>query len=128
MYTFLDQRGNSLSLRPRSDSELCPRGIQHGLFHNAQVRLWYMGPMFRYERPQKGRYRQFHQFGIEAFGWVGPDIDAEVIALGARLWKMLGIDQGVTLQVNSLGDAETRARYRENLVSYFKTISKRSGP
>ena len=120
MYTFLDQRGNSLSLRPEATASCVRAGIQHGLFHNAQVRLWYMGPMFRYERPQKGRYRQFHQFGIEAFGWVGPDIDAEVIALGAKLWKMLGIDQGVTLQVNSLGDAETRARYRENLVSYFK--------
>ena len=120
MYTFLDQRGNSLSLRPEATASCVRAGLQHGLFHNAQVRLWYMGPMFRYERPQKGRYRQFHQFGIEAFGWTGPDIDAEIIALGVKLWKMLGIGQGVTLQVNSLGDVESRARYRGNLVTYFE--------
>ncbi|MDN6322319.1 MAG: histidine--tRNA ligase, partial [Halomonas sp.] len=94
--------------------------MEHGLLYNQTQRLWYQGPMFRYERPQKGRYRQFHQIGIEAFGFDGPDIDAEVILLSARLWQELGLMEHVTLELNSLGSSEARAAYRDTLVAYFE--------
>jgi histidyl-tRNA synthetase len=119
MYTFQDRSGDSLSLRPEATASCVRAGITHGLFHNQQPRLWYAGPMFRYERPQKGRYRQFHQIGAEAFGLEGPDIDAELILVSARIWKRLGLD-GLTLELNSLGTPESRADYREVLVGYFR--------
>ena len=89
MYTFDDRNGDSLTLRPEGTASCVRSGIQHGQFHNQQQRLWYMGPMFRHERPQKGRYRQFHQVGVETYGMAGPDIDAELILMTARLWKLL---------------------------------------
>ena len=119
MYTFLDNSGESITLRPEATASCVRAGIQHGMFHNAQTRLWYMGPMFRYERPQKGRYRQFHQFGIEAFGWTGPDIDIEIIEVGKSLWQRLGIEGNAKLQLNTLGTRESRIQYREQLVAYF---------
>ncbi|CAG9000745.1 MAG: Histidine--tRNA ligase [Candidatus Celerinatantimonas neptuna] len=119
MYTFDDRNGDSLTLRPEGTASCVRAGTQHGLLYNQEQRLWYMGPMFRYERPQKGRYRQFNQFGIEIFGLEGPDIDAEVIMLTARLWKELGITEHVKLQLNSLGSNEARANYRDGLVSYL---------
>ena len=119
MYTFEDRNGDSLSLRPEGTACCVRAGIQHSLLANQQVqRLWYMGPMFRHERPQKGRYRQFHQVGVEAFGMHGPDLDAELILMSARLWQRLGLD-GLELQINSLGTSEARAVYREELVAYF---------
>jgi len=118
MYTFADRNGDSLTLRPEATASCVRAGIEHGLFHNQTQRLWYLGPMFRHERPQKGRYRQFHQVGVEAFGMPGPDIDAEMILMSARLWGMLGLD-GLELQLNSLGSAECRAAYREELVAYL---------
>ena len=120
MYTFLDNNGESLTLRPEATASCVRAGVEHGLFHNARARLWYMGPMFRYERPQKGRYRQFHQYGIEAFGWPGPDIDAEIILVGDTLWKNLHIGQFAKLEINSLGTPESRAIYRSELVGYFE--------
>jgi len=119
MYTFADRNGDSLSLRPEGTAGCVRACIEHGLLHNQTQRLWYGGPMFRYERPQRGRYRQFHQIGVEAYGMAGPDIDAEMICLTARLWKKLGL-QEVTLQLNSLGTAAARAAYREQLVAYFQ--------
>ena len=119
MYTFDDRNGDSLTLRPEGTASCVRAGNQHGLLYNQEQRLWYMGPMFRHERPQKGRYRQFHQFGIEAFGMATPDIDAEVIMLSARLWKELGISEYVTLELNSLGSNEERAAYRDALVAYL---------
>lgn len=120
MYTFEDRNGESLTLRPEGTAG-CVRGAeQHGMLYNQVQRLWYTGPMFRYEKPQKGRYRQFHQFGVEAFGLIGPDIDAEVILMTARLWKDLGLSDHVTLQLNSLGSSEARATYRAELVSYLE--------
>ncbi len=119
MYTFVDNNGESLTLRPEATASCARAGIEHGLFHNQQVRLWYMGPMFRHERPQRGRYRQFHQFGVEAFGWPGPDLDAELMLLGNRLWRMLGVND-VSLELNSLGSPEARSRYREDLVAYLE--------
>jgi histidyl-tRNA synthetase len=119
MYTFEDRSGDSLSLRPEATASCVRAGISHGLFHNQQPRLWYAGPMFRYERPQKGRYRQFHQIGAEAFGLEGPDIDAELILVSARIWKRLGIE-GLRLELNSLGTPESRTDYREVLVGYFR--------
>jgi len=119
MYTFVDKGEDSLTLRPEGTASCVRAAIQHGLLYNQQQRLWYMGPMFRRERPQKGRYRQFYQFGIEAFGFEGPDIDAEIIALSARLWKMLGLQQ-VELQINSLGSNQARESYKRILVKYFK--------
>ena len=101
MYTFADRNGDSLTLRPEATASCVRAAIHNGLVHNRSERLWYLGPMFRHERPQKGRYRQFHQFGIEAQGWLGPDVDAEVILLGDRLWKQLGLD-GVQLEILSL--------------------------
>lgn len=121
MYTFADRNSDSLTLRPEGTASVVRAGNQHGLLYNQQQRLWYLGQMFRHERPQKGRYRQFHQFGVEVFGLEGPDIDAEVISLSARLWKTFGISQHVTLEINSLGSAEARAAYKEQLVAFLKT-------
>ncbi len=118
MYTFEDRNGDSLTLRPEGTASCVRSGIQHGILHNQQQRLWYMGPMFRHERPQKGRYRQFHQIGVETFGMDGPDIDAELILMTARMWKNLGIDD-VQLQLNTLGSNAARAAYRDVLVDYL---------
>lgn len=118
MYTFEDRNGDSLSLRPEGTAGCVRGGIESGLLHNQVQRLWYMGPMFRHERPQKGRYRQFYQIGVECFGVEGPDIDAELIMMTARLWRELGL-QGLELQVNTLGSSESRAEYRDKLVAYF---------
>ncbi len=119
MYTFDDRNGDSLTLRPEGTAPCVRAANQNGLLYNQEQRLWYMGPMFRHERPQKGRYRQFHQFGLEAFGIATPDIDAEVISLTARLWKELGINEHVTLELNSLGSNEERAEYRDALVAFL---------
>jgi len=119
MYTFDDRNGDSLTLRPEGTAGCVRACIQNGLLHNQQHRLWYQGPMFRHERPQKGRYRQFHQMGVEAFGLSDPDIDAELIAISAQLWKALGIEQYVELEINSLGTPECRSVYRDKLVEYF---------
>ncbi|WNC70355.1 histidine--tRNA ligase [Thalassotalea nanhaiensis] len=119
MYTFDDRNGDSLTLRPEGTASCVRAGNQHGLLYNQEQRLWYMGPMFRHERPQKGRYRQFHQFGIESFGIATPDIDAEVIMLSARLWRELGIEDFVTLELNSLGSNQARADYRDALVEFL---------
>ncbi|GAA6184395.1 histidine--tRNA ligase [Aliiglaciecola sp. NS0011-25] len=119
MYTFEDRNGDSLTLRPENTASCVRAGNQHGLIYNQQQRIWYMGPMFRHERPQKGRYRQFHQFGVETFGLNGPDIDVEVIMLSARLWKVFGISEHVTLEINSLGSNQVRANYRDALVEYL---------
>jgi histidyl-tRNA synthetase len=119
MYTFDDRNGDSLTLRPEGTACCVRAGNQHGLLYNQEQRLWYMGPMFRHERPQKGRYRQFHQFGLEAFGIATPDIDAEVILLTSRLWRELGINEFVTLELNSLGSNEERANYRDALVEFL---------
>ena len=118
MYTFKDRNGDRLSLRPEGTAGCVRAGIQHGLLHNKQQRLWYMGPMFRHERPQKDRYRQFHQVGVEAFGFEGPDIDAELIVMTARLWRSLGL-KNIRLELNSLGTAQTRKAYRERLIAYL---------
>jgi histidyl-tRNA synthetase len=118
MYSFEDRGGDWLSLRPEATAGLVRAAIEHGLLHNQRQRLWTSGPMFRHERPQQGRYRQFHQVDCEAFGYPGPDIDAEVIQISARLWRKLGI-RDVTLSVNSLGTPESRARYRAVLVEYL---------
>ncbi|ALZ77240.1 histidine--tRNA ligase [Rheinheimera sp. F8] len=120
MYTFADRNGDSLTLRPEGTACCVRAGIQNGLLYNQEQRLWYMGPMFRHERPQKGRYRQFHQFGLEVFGMQGPDIDAEVILLSARLWQQLGLTPYVRLELNSLGSNEARAAYRDKLVAYLE--------
>ena len=119
MYTFSDNNGDSLTLRPEATASCVRAGNEHGLLYNQTQRLWYAGPMFRHERPQKGRYRQFHQFGIEALGWSGPDIEAEIITLGERLWRHLGIS-GLTLEINSLGSVAARARYRDALCDYLQ--------
>ncbi|UYF99229.1 MULTISPECIES: histidine--tRNA ligase [unclassified Halomonas] len=119
MYTFEDRNGDSLTLRPEGTASCVRAAMEHGLLYNQTQRLWYQGPMFRHERPQKGRYRQFHQVGVEAYGFEGPDIDAEVILLSARLWKELGLFEHVTLELNSLGSLEARAAYRDTLVAYF---------
>ena len=119
MYTFEDRNGDSLTLRPEGTAGCVRAGIESGLLHNQQQRLWYAGPMFRHERPQKGRYRQFHQIGVEAFGMDGPDIDAELIILSARIWKALGIGD-LSLQINSLGTSECRVEYRRKLVEYLE--------
>ena len=109
-----------MTLRPEGTASAVRAGNQHGLIYNQQQRLWYMGPMFRHERPQKGRYRQFHQFGVETYGLAGPDIDAEVISLSARLWRKLGIADKVTLEINSLGSNAARAEYKELLVAFLE--------
>ena len=119
MYSFEDRGGDSLSLRPEATAGLVRAAIEHGLLHNQKQRLWTSGPMFRHERPQQGRYRQFHQIDCEAFGFEGPDVDVEIIQISARFWQMLGISD-VRLQVNSLGTPESRRQYRALLVSYFE--------
>ena len=119
MYTFDDRNGDSLTLRPEGTAGCVRAALQHGLLHNQQQRIWYTGPMFRHERPQKGRYRQFYQAGIETYGISGPDIDAEIIAIAARLWKMLGLNN-VRLEINSLGSDSARQKYREILINYFQ--------
>ena len=119
MYTFSDRNGDNLTLRPEGTAGCVRAGIEHGLLYNQQQRVWYLGPFFRHERPQKGRYRQFYQFGVEAFGMAGPETDAELILMTARMWKKLGIFKHLTLQLNSLGSEETRKVYREKLVEYF---------
>lgn len=120
MYTFEDRNGDSLTLRPEGTAGCVRAGEQHGLLFNQVQRLWYAGPMFRHERPQKGRYRQFHQIGVECFGMSGPDIDAELLLMTARVWRALGLEKRVRLELNSLGSAEDRARYREALVQYLE--------
>jgi len=119
MYSFEDRNGDSLSLRPEGTAGCVRACTENGLLHNQTQRLWYTGPMFRHERPQKGRLRQFHQIGVEAFGLNGPDIDSELLLLTARLWKTLKIDHAVTLQINSLGTSADRAQYRAALVEYL---------
>lgn len=121
MYTFDDRNGESLTLRPEATASVVRAGITNGLLHNQRQKIWTAGPMFRYEKPQKGRYRQFHQFDVEALGYAGPDVDAELIIMSARLWRMLGIDR-IELQINSLGSAGSRAAYRETLVDYFQGV------
>ncbi len=118
MYSFEDRGGDRLSLRPEATAGLVRAAIEHGLLHNQRQRIWTSGPMFRHERPQQGRYRQFHQIDCEAFGFPGPDIDAEVIQISARLWRKLGI-RDLSLSVNSLGTPDARRRYRAVLVEYF---------
>ncbi|WP_272581188.1 histidine--tRNA ligase [Providencia sp. PROV266] len=125
MYTFIDRQESdkepiSLTLRPENTAGCVRAGIEHGLLYNQEQRLWYLGPMFRHERPQKGRYRQFHQLGAEVFGLAGPDIDAEMIMMTARWWRALGISEHVTLELNSIGSLEARARYREALVEFLE--------
>lgn len=118
MYSFADRNGEMLTLRPEGTAGCVRAGLQHGLFHNQIQRLWYLGPMFRHERPQKGRYRQFHQLGVEACGMPGPDIDAELILLCRQFWQQLGLDN-LQLELNSLGSSESRSAYRAVLVDYF---------
>lgn len=120
MYTFADRNGLSITLRPEGTASCVRACEQNGLLYNQTRKVWYLGPMFRYERPQKGRLRQFHQVGLEAFGMPGPDVDAELLILCARLWKELGLSDAVTLQINCMGDSAARARYREALVSYLR--------
>ncbi|OLQ75909.1 histidine--tRNA ligase [Photobacterium proteolyticum] len=120
MYTFDDRNGDSLTLRPEGTAGCVRAGIQNGLLYNQEQRLWYTGPMFRHERPQKGRYRQFHQFGVEVFGLNGPDVDAELIMMMARFWRELGIFEHVRLELNSIGSLEARASYRTALVAFLE--------
>lgn len=120
MYTFADRNGDSLTLRPEGTAGCVRAGIERGLLYNQEQRLWYMGPMFRHERPQKGRYRQFHQMGVEVFGLSGPDIDAEIILLTARWWQALGITEYVTLELNSIGSLAARADYRQALTAFLE--------
>ena len=120
MYTFNNRSDESLTLRPEITAGCVRAGIEHGLFYNQEQRLWYLGPAFRYEKPQKGRYRQFHQFGVEVFGLEGPNIDAELILLTARFWKALGIEKHTTLELNSIGSVEARGNYRNALVSFLE--------
>lgn len=120
MYTFDDRNGDSLSLRPEGTAVCVRAALQHGMLHRQSQRLWYTGPMFRHERPQKGRYRQFFQMGVEAFGLPGPDIDAELILMTARFWRELGLHDQIKLQLNSLGTLESRQRYRQVLIDYFE--------
>ena len=120
MYTFSDLNGDSLTLRPEGTASCVRACLEHGLLHNQQQKLWYMGPMFRHERPQKGRYRQFTQFGVEAFGMSGPNIELELISINNRLWSKLGFANEVQLQVNTLGELSERIAYKETLVDYFQ--------
>ncbi|MCH8497238.1 MAG: histidine--tRNA ligase [Marinobacter sp.] len=119
MYTFEDRNGDSLTLRPEGTAGCVRAAEEHGLLFNQTRKLWYTGPMFRYERPQKGRYRQFHQIGVECFGMTGPDIDAELLIMTARLWRALGLADNARLEINSLGTAEARKQFRDALVSYL---------
>ncbi len=120
MYTFDDRNGDSLTLRPEGTAGCVRSCIQNSLINRDEQRLWYMGPMFRHERPQKGRYRQFHQCGVEVFGLNGPDVDAELIMMTARLWRELGIDKHVRLELNSIGSQEDRTDYRTALVAFLE--------
>jgi histidyl-tRNA synthetase len=121
MYTFLDRNDESLTLRPEATAGVVRAGITNGLLHNQRQKLWTTGPMFRYEKPQKGRYRQFYQFDVEALGFEGPDIDAELIIMCARMWRALGISK-LKLEINSLGTAESRTHYRDTLIDYFSGV------
>jgi histidyl-tRNA synthetase len=118
MYTFADRNGDSLTLRPEGTAGCVRAGIENGLFHNQVQRLWYQGPMFRHERPQKGRFRQFNQIGVETYGMDGPDIDLEVVLITNRIWQALGLE-GLELQINTLGTPEERVLYRQQLVEYL---------
>ncbi len=121
MYTFEDKlNGESLTLRPEATAGIVRAAIEHSLTYERPQRVWTSGPMFRHERPQKGRYRQFHQLDVEALGFAGPDVDAEQIAMLARLWRMLGVAGDVSLKINSIGDPDDRAKYRAELVAYFE--------
>ncbi|URJ29877.1 histidine--tRNA ligase [Blochmannia endosymbiont of Camponotus sp.] len=124
MYSFNDRNNKSLTLRPEGTSGCVRAGIKHGLFYKQEQRLWYLGPMFRYERPQKGRYRQFHQFSAEAFGQIGPDIDVELILITARCWKQLGISHHLSLELNSIGSLSSRSNYRKKLITFLEKHSK----
>jgi histidyl-tRNA synthetase len=121
MYTFPDRNGESLTLRPEATAGMVRAGMTNGLFHNQKQKLWTSGPMFRYEKPQQGRYRQFYQFDVEAVGYDGPDVDAELIVMSARMWQRLGISK-ISLQINSLGTPEARRQYRDALVEYFSGV------
>ena len=121
MYTFRDRNDESLTMRPEATAGMVRAGITNGLFHNQKQKLWTFGPMFRYEKPQKGRYRQFHQFDVEAMGYEGPDIDAELMIMCRRMWDRLGLSR-LSLEINTLGSAETRAKYRDELVAYFSAV------
>jgi histidyl-tRNA synthetase len=121
MYTFEDRNGDSLTMRPEATASVVRAGITNGLLHNQRQKLWTSGPMFRYEKPQKGRYRQFHQFNVEALGYAGPDVDAELILMSARMWRELGISR-LGLELNSLGTGDARQHYRETLVEYFSSV------
>ena len=122
MYAFDDRNGDSLCLRPEGTAGVVRAVVQHGLLNPPGLKVWYTGPMFRHERPQKGRQRQFHQTGVEVFGLEAPAVDAELIALGHRLWRELGIDRHIDLEINSLGDRDDRARYRQALVSFLEPM------
>ena len=126
MYTFEDRNGDSLTLRPEGTASCVRAGIENGLLYNQEQRLWYMGPMFRHERPQKGRYRQFHQVGVEVFGIDGPDVDAELIMMTARLWRELGINDHVRLELNSIGSLQARAEYRVALIAFLEQQDRKS--
>ena len=121
MYTFPDRNGESLTLRPEATASMVRAGMTNGLFHNQKQKLWTSGPMFRYEKPQQGRYRQFYQFDVEAVGYDGPDVDAELIIMSARMWQRLGISK-IALEINSLGTPESRTSYRKALVEYFSGV------
>jgi histidyl-tRNA synthetase len=124
MYTFVDSlNGDSLTLRPEATAGLVRAAIEHSITYNAPQRVWMVGPMFRHERPQKGRYRQFHQFDVECFGFAGPDVDAEIIIMLARIWRALGIAPQVRLELNTIGDAAERKAHREALIAYFEKNS-----
>lgn len=125
MYTFADRNGLSVTLRPEGTAGCVRACEQNGLLYNQTQKVWYAGPMFRYERPQKGRLRQFHQIGFEAFGFTGPDVDAELLILSARLWRELGLSDAVTLQINNLGNSAARAEYRQALVAFLETRQER---
>lgn len=120
MYTFTDMNGDSLTLRPEGTAGCVRACLEHGLLHNQQQRLWYMGPMFRHEKPQKGRYRQFFQMGVEAFGFTGVEVELEIIAMTWRLWQVLGIDKSIQLQINTLGELAERQAYKDRLVAWLK--------
>lgn len=125
MYTFEDRNGDSLTLRPEGTASCVRAGIQHGFLYGQPQRLWYCGPFFRHERPQKGRYRQFHQLGVETFGFVGPDIDAELIILSAHMWKKINLPMQPRLEINSLGSSQARKKYREKLIAYLQQYEDR---
>jgi histidyl-tRNA synthetase len=120
MYSFDDRNGMSITLRPEATAGIVRACMEHGLLRNQRQKFWSTGPMFRYEKPQKGRYRQFHQFDVEALGFTGPDIDAELIIMLARIWRVLRIEH-VSLQINTLGTTESRVQYRADLMDYFRT-------